>query len=139
MRPKRCLHALKTARRRAIHLTRAANGGGGKIHTPPSEGSITTTTTTTDHSRQVDDRLCALGLRPRTTPIHSELSAEEAVRIIDAWERDVASAPNSDPVGVGALLHRLKNGITTPDMDAVRARARRERYFPDEYADIIIG
>jgi hypothetical protein len=77
--------------------------------------------------------------RPRTVRIHRDLSADDIGRIIDEWERDVAAADSNSPVGMGALLYRLKNGVTPVDLAAVKQRAAGKYAIPDEYAGIIIG
>ena len=54
-----------------------------------------------------------------------------ATAILDAWEEDLRRGE----VGTGALIYRLKNGITPPDV----ARLRHKDYKPAEYADVILG
>jgi len=54
-----------------------------------------------------------------------------ATAILDAWEEYLRRGE----VGTGALIYRLKNGITPPDV----ARLRHKDYKPAEYADIILG
>jgi hypothetical protein len=112
-----------------------ADGGGGEIPSSPREEDHTTN----HHDPDVDEWLRELGLRPRTVRIHRDLSADDIGRIIDEWERDVAAAHSNSPVGMGALLYRLKNGVTPVDLAEVKQRGKRKRYIPDAYAGTIIG
>ena len=73
----------------------------------------------------------SLGLKPETASIDTGLSVHEVAAIRDVWEEDMRRGQ----VGTGALIYRLKNGITPPDV----ARLRHKDYKPAEYADIILG
>ncbi|MDI9546841.1 MAG: hypothetical protein QM346_04510 [Chloroflexota bacterium] len=55
----------------------------------------------------------------------------QVAAILDAWEEDLRRGE----VGTGALIYRLKNGITPPD----GVRLRHKNYKPAEYADVILG
>ncbi len=63
--------------------------------------------------------------------IDAGLSVHEVAAILNAWEEDLRRGE----VGTGALIYRLKNGITTPDV----ARLRQKDYKPAEFADVILG
>lgn len=84
-----------------------------------------------NHPPGIRTRLRALGLKPEAVPIDAGLSAHEVAAIIEAWEQDVRSGA----VGTGALIYRLKNGITPPDV----SRLKRKDYKPAEFADVILG
>ena len=101
-----------------------ADGGGGYSSDP-------TDNTTTNHPPGIRTRLRSLGLKPETVAIDAGLSIHEVAAILDAWEEDLRRGE----VGTGALIYRLKNGITPPDV----ARLRHKDYKPAEYADIILG
>lgn len=125
-----------SARRRAVECAPArtsphtrANGGGDSVPTDRDP------TTTTNHHPAIQKRLRALGLRPGSVAIHVELDDAEIGRILDAWQVDFGDGS----AGIGALLHRLRNGLTPPDLERSQAEARRKNYLPAEYAGIILG
>ena len=113
--------------------TRGLVGGGGTIFSHPREDP----STTTHHPPAVSQQLRALGLRPDSVPIHRDLCPDDVRRILDAWQQDAAA----QEVGPGALLYRLRHGLTPVDPAAIRPReSERSKYeIPEEYAGIIIG
>ena len=83
-----------------------------------------------NHPPGIRTRLRSLGLKPETVAIDAGLSVHEVAAILDAWKQDVRRGE----AGTGALIYRLKNGITPPD----GARLRHKDYKPAEFADVIL-
>ena len=130
---------------RPSHARAFGVGVGGQILSSSWEDP---TNTTTSHSPEVDHMLADLGLRPRSVRIHRELSADDVGRIIDAWEDEAAQGDaeyadartggrGQDRVGVGALIYRLRQGITPLNRANIRAPGKYD--IPDYLSDILIG
>ena len=129
---------------RPSHTRAFGVGSGGEILSASWEDP----TTTTNHSPEVDDMLADLGLRPRSVRIHRELSADDVGRIIDAWEEEAAQGEaghddarsggrGQERVGVGALIYRLREGITP--VNRAKSRAPGKYDIPEHLRDILIG
>lgn len=112
--------------------TRANGGGGGDIYPQPDPEN-----TTTNHSAETVELLHELGLQPETIRIHTALSPEQIERIVDDWALEAEDRSQAKPPGIGALIYRLRNGITPVDPDAVDRRARAAKYR--DYEDVIIS